>query len=150
MPSTRCSTWDGRQSRCRDGFRAWYQLNNAKHKKNVAARNRRVRGEHARRLAEYLLEHSCVDCGEDDVRVLDFDHEDPSLKEWNIGRLTGMAMPWSRVEAEIAKCSVRCANCHRRRTAEMAGWVRHRVELQRRADRATQAAERLTALQLAR
>ena len=130
MASKRCSTChlfrpltdfnvrraaaDGRQSRCRDCFRAWYQLNNAEHKKNVAARNRRVRGEHARRLAEYLLEHSCVDCGEDDVRVLDFDHEDPSLKEWNIGRLTGMAMPWSR------------------------------------ADRATQAKERLTPLQLGR
>jgi hypothetical protein len=31
------------------------------------------------------------------------------------------------IEAEIAKCDVRCANCHRRRTCERAGWWRQGV-----------------------
>jgi hypothetical protein len=28
------------------------------------------------------------------------------------------------LKAEIAKCQVRCANCHRRRTAAQFGWWR--------------------------
>jgi hypothetical protein len=33
-------------------------------------------------------------------------------------------MGWRTIEAEIAKCVVRCANDHRRRTARQFGWYR--------------------------
>jgi hypothetical protein len=58
---------------------------------------------------DYLLTHPCVDCGEADPVVLDFDHIDPATKSrevaWFIRRrdLVGRA-------AEIEKCEVRCAN----------------------------------------
>jgi hypothetical protein len=29
---------------------------------------------------------------------------------------------WSRLAAEIGKCDIVCANCHRMRTARRAGW----------------------------
>ena len=32
------------------------------------------------------------------------------------------AYTWPTVEAEIAKCDIRCANCHRRRTAAQFNW----------------------------
>src|SRR5207248_4254388 len=32
--------------------------------------------------------------------------------------------PWPIVVQEIAKCDVRCASCHRKRTAEQFGWRR--------------------------
>jgi hypothetical protein len=32
--------------------------------------------------------------------------------------------PWRVIEAEIAKCDVRCANFHRRRSAHSKGWYR--------------------------
>jgi hypothetical protein len=62
----------------------------------------------------------CVDCGETDPIVLEFDHE-PGNKVDIISRMV-QQRAWNATLAEIAKCSVRCANCHRRKTAERAGW----------------------------
>lgn len=59
----------------------------------------------------------CADCGESDPVVLDFHHRDPSQKLFNIGTARGKSVP--KVVAEIAKCDVVCANCHRRREANM-------------------------------
>lgn len=94
----------------------------------------------------HLLAHPCVDCGEADLRVLDFDHEDRSGKIADVGRLASMNIAWSRIEAEIAKCSVRCANCHRRRTAEMFGYWRHGAEERRRGELRDAAGARLVLL----
>lgn len=61
-------------------------------------------------LTEYKLERGCVDCGyRRNSAALQFDHVDPDSKEVQIGRLS-MSTP--RMLAEIAKCVVRCANCH--------------------------------------
>jgi len=71
-------------------------------------RNRRL-------VADYLADHPCIDCGEADSIVLEFDHRDPATKSDDVGRIvhTGTAVA---VRAEIEKCDVRCGNCHRRRT----------------------------------
>jgi hypothetical protein len=41
-----------------------------------------------------------------------------------VSALVARGAPWQRIEAEIALCEVRCANCHRRVTAQRAGWSR--------------------------
>jgi cytochrome c551/c552 len=41
-----------------------------------------------------------------------------------VSRLVHTAVSWELVAAEIAKCEVRCANCHRRRTAAVGGYYR--------------------------
>jgi hypothetical protein len=53
--------------------------------------------------------------------VLEFDHHDRATKREDVSRLMAYSS-WRRIEAEIAKCDVRCANCHRRRTAHQLGW----------------------------
>jgi hypothetical protein len=68
-----------------------------------------------RRLRDYLLGHPCVDCGTTDIATLDFDHVDPATKVMEIGRMI-RRRNWSANLREMAKCVVRCANCHRRRT----------------------------------
>ena len=111
---------DGLQARCRECARTWYAANAEAHKRNVRLRNERLRREARLLLSAYLQEHPCVDCGERDLRVLDLDHEDPSGKTAAVGRMIVDSFSWARIEQEIAKCSVRCASCHRRRTSTMA------------------------------
>lgn len=79
----------------------------------------------------YLLDHPCVDCGEDDPMVLEFDHRDPSLKEYNVSKMVSARIPWDRIIVEINKCDVRCSNCHKRRTAKQFGWYDKLVEYTR-------------------
>ena len=73
-------------------------------------------------IFEYLSAHPCADCGESDQLVLDFDHRDPSTKRSEVARLA-CTKPWKIVSVEIAKCDIRCANCHRRRTAGQFSWA---------------------------
>lgn len=67
-------------------------------------------------LDAYLAEHPCVDCGEADIVVLEFDHV-RGTKKRALSVLVKHASSLDVLRAEIAKCDVRCANCHRRRTA---------------------------------
>jgi hypothetical protein len=81
-------------------------------------------GYRARRaaVARVKLAAGCADCGyQEHAEALQFDHVEGE-KVAGIGRMTGAA---SRdLTDEIAKCAVRCANCHAIRTAELAGWDR--------------------------
>lgn len=64
-------------------------------------------------LVETLRRSGCIDCGERDAVVLDFDHRSDKR-----GMVTKLAMGCSTetLHIEIQKCDVRCANCHRLRT----------------------------------
>lgn len=66
-------------------------------------------------LREYLEMHPCIDCGETDPVVLEFDRLRDKRVE--VTRLADSGATWALVAAEIEKCEVRCGNCHRRRTA---------------------------------
>jgi hypothetical protein len=112
----------GAQYWCRACFRDDFRARGERHRaQSGASRQRRVAA--ARRfITAYLAEHPCVDCGEGDARVLDFDHL--ADKAELVSALVARGAPRARIEAEIAKCEVRCANCHRRVTARRAGWSR--------------------------
>jgi hypothetical protein len=73
-------------------------------------------------LVEYLKDHPCVDCGESDIVVLEFDNQRDKLL--NISVLCRDGYSLEKLKQEIAKCEVVCANCHRRRTAKQFGWYR--------------------------
>ncbi len=71
---------------------------------------------------DYLKEHPCVDCGETDPIVLEFDHLRDKVK--NISLMVRSNYKIKTISTEIEKCEVRCANCHRRKTAIQLGWYK--------------------------
>lgn len=119
---------DGLQPYCRSCQResqtAW-----AKENKERFYAGRKKQRERRRRLVwEYLQTHPCVDCGEVDPLVLEFDHVRGD-KFRGISHMIREQYSDARLLEEIAKCDVRCANCHRRVTSERAGWWRSLVEV---------------------
>jgi hypothetical protein len=116
------STRSGHQYWCRSCQKAWYREHRAQHIANVSVNSRRYLERHRAFVSEYLLTHPCVDCGETNRMVLEFDHVRDKIDE--VSRLVGS--PVRRLTAEIQKCEVRCANCHMRRTADQLGWRKAR------------------------
>ena len=94
-----------------------YTKNKQTYLDRARARDILVTEDNQKRLIEYLSCHPCVDCGETDVRVLEFDHV-RGKKVNSIAKMMHSHCSWSAIEAEIAKCEVRCANCHRIKTNE--------------------------------
>lgn len=77
-------------------------------------------------IKSYLKAHPCVDCGKDDIRVLEFDHIDPKRKLFAISRGVCDGRSIKSLSEEIAKCEVRCCNCHRIRTNQEKHWQLYR------------------------
>ena len=115
-----------RSSRCRlcraDYRRGHYLRNIDYYKAKARHRQKVVVALNKEWLLEYLLEHPCVDCGESDPIVLEFDHRDASTKVAAVSTLARGGYSLNAVKREVAECDVRCANCHRRRTHEQRGW----------------------------
>lgn len=100
----------------------------AKHRDKVIAKAKdasKVARDRTRAYIKAHLEaHPCVDCGETNIIVLEFDHiGEAGTKEFNISDAAREGIGNKRLEAEIAKCEVRCANCHRKKTYERSGWT---------------------------
>jgi hypothetical protein len=66
----------------------------------------------------------CSNCGETDPVVLQFDHV-RGEKLFAIASMVSTGFSAAKIEAEIANCQVRCANCHFRKTARERGWYRY-------------------------
>ncbi|HJR25383.1 MAG TPA: hypothetical protein VJ804_07920 [Acidimicrobiales bacterium] len=126
-PLTECNRLkkakDGRQYSCRDCNKAYHYANWDRHMAQIRRRVRDRRAANRDFVIAYLRSHPCVDCGEDDIVVLEFDHLRDKLA--SVSRLVQIAeLP--AILAEIDKCEVVCANCHRRRTAARGEWYRLR------------------------
>lgn len=95
--------------------RDWYRRNKDARAAATTVRNASVRGRN-RRLLERAKDVPCADCGKRyPPFVMDFDHV-RGTKRANVSLLAGSGAPEAVIEAEIAKCDIVCANCHRERT----------------------------------
>lgn len=101
---------DGLHSYCRACQKAYYRENAVRHKANVR-RTSRARRQQAFDLIMTRFSEGCVDCGSTDIRVLEFDHVRGSKVD-TVGNMVRRGRALSVIRAEIAKCDVRCRNCH--------------------------------------
>lgn len=114
-------------SYCKNCSRAYirdhYARNREYYLNKAHRRNLNIRQEAFEYIGSYLYNHPCVDCGETDISVLEFDHKRRTGKEYNVSRIIRMTGSIKKLKCEISKCEVRCANCHRRKTArENSSW----------------------------
>ena len=103
----------------------WYLLNKEKHNARIKITNAKNRKNNHKNVLNFLSIHPCIDCGNKNVLVLEFDHK--GKKEKNILEMLSR-YSWIRISKEIEKCEVRCANCHRIKTAKQLGSYRLLIE----------------------
>lgn len=112
-----------RQSWCKECMSKW--------EKNIWKTSKQRRSSNAKKAAlrrkrnvdfviDYLKDKKCLDCGEDDIVVLEFDHI--SDKKFEISYATRATYSLEKIKQEIDKCDIVCANCHKRRTAKQFNW----------------------------
>ncbi len=115
-----------RKSRCKVCVSVYskrhYLCNKDAYKKRGLINGRSSRRRLATLVYEYLENHPCVDCGQSNPVLLDFDHRNDKFK--SISEMIKSRYSWAKIQEEISKCDVRCANCHRLRTAKQFGWKR--------------------------
>ncbi len=100
---------------CRREYnRAYYRRTPEKNTHRRAGKRKAIAAAKAY-VQQYLLTHPCVDCGESDLVVLEFDHVTGD-KLRDVGSMARTGWNLAAIQAEIGKCEVRCANCHRRVT----------------------------------
>lgn len=117
---------DGLQNVCRGcnsrRTKLHYEKNSEKIKQRTAVR-KKVQKKILRDYIWSLLEtNGCIDCGEKDPIVLEFDHRNNKLN--SVSRLIMNAVHLNVLKSEIEKCDIRCANCHKRKTAKDFNWWR--------------------------
>jgi hypothetical protein len=76
---------------------------------NQTARRREIRAW----VEGYKAARACSRCGFSDFRALDFHHRPGEEKRFNVGDAVRVGLGLAEIQAEVAKCDLVCANCHR-------------------------------------
>lgn len=118
---------DGHQGVCKSCrktySKSWYEGIKDDHiarTKQDSERRRQIARDY---VYSYLKTHPCVDDGVTDPEVLDFDHvRGDKLFGISLGVIRGYSI--NKLQSEIDKCEIRCANCHRKKTSQERAWWR--------------------------
>jgi hypothetical protein len=88
----------------------WYEKNKLRRIAQCVAEKQRKRDW----LLEYKKTLSCSKCGESHPACLEFHHINPETKEGDIASFAIYGWGIEKIKSEISKCTVLCANCHRK------------------------------------
>lgn len=97
----------------------WADANPEKYKEKNRRHNLKGRSIRYERV-NALKDGPCFDCGRTfDPVAMDFDHKYEKIE--NVAQMVAGLAPFEKIEAEIKKCDLVCANCHRSRTLSRMG-----------------------------
>lgn len=88
--------------------RSWHQ----RHKEKRLAKSYKRRAAIYEYVQEIKSQLCCADCGERHPATLQFHHLNSEDKMFNIGNAISDGISLNRIQKEIEKCIVLCANCH--------------------------------------
>ena len=71
----------------REYIRGHYDNNKRYYLDKARRRNKKIKNDNRVYIANYLKSHPCVDCGEKDILVLEFDHKNRTEKRYNISKM---------------------------------------------------------------
>ena len=94
--------------------RQWYKRNKKRIIKKSAIRSEKIRKEMYQFLDDYKENHGCKICEETEPCCLVFHHLNPQEKDLSISMAVRKGWGKARLQKEIDKCVVLCANCHRK------------------------------------
>jgi len=111
--------WQGYCKPCHQAYkREHYEKNREQYVASALRSKARLRA-----ILREAKDQACADCGRRyPPYVLDFDHREGEEKLFNVSALNQHR--WvspATLRAEIAKCDLVCANCHRERTHQRRG-----------------------------
>ena len=110
------------QSHCRDCTKGYlkkhYRANEKYYRDKARYHTRRYEKIARRTIYELKLSNPCVECGEGDPRVLDFDHIISEDKSHNVANMVKNGYSVKSILKEVEKCQILCANCHQKKTLE--------------------------------
>lgn len=113
---------DGRQPSCIECQRARAQVYYRANPKPIIEKAKANRVIMKTKYEAWKSSQRCVDCGETRTVLLDCDHV-RGEKVDNVAAMVRQGRSWAAIEAEIAKCEVRCVVCHRLKTSEQFDWA---------------------------
>jgi hypothetical protein len=117
---------DGLQTQCKDCRKSYWNTHYKNNKQYYIDKASKRKNKIKETFLEWLSDKSCMDCGIDDIRVLEFDHRGD--KKYNISDLIGRGQDKNLLN-EIEKCDIICANCHRIRTSNQFNWKKNKYNM---------------------
>lgn len=99
-----------KQAKHRVYMRKWYKNNRSKQIALVQKNRDKIQ----QWMFELKQTLKCNRCPESHWACLDFHHTDPATKDIALSHVSQMGWGKEKIFAEIAKCEVLCANCHRK------------------------------------
>lgn len=103
---------DGYQAMCKECRKPYIRQHYLNNKESYLEKARRHTLSIIKWLRELKLTLSCEKCGEDHPSCLEFHHINPDEKLFEISKAAGRSK--KQILAELKKCKVLCANCHRK------------------------------------
>ena len=104
-----------------------------KHHQRTKKKKRKQQNQLKDKRQHFVLEEmqrrggKCAKCGFSDIRALDWHHLDPDEKVNSISEMIRDRVCMDKLQVELDKCELICANCHRIEEQRLGNWTKNKI-----------------------